>query len=1135
VQDYANEAYSDAETFVTAINEQLIREQGSIIPNASMAMPAATNTARPAGYFPYGSSNIDTIEYGSDQTGDDKCVVVNVGTQSTSGIISPAFSLTGDTDRYSVAVSIKTFNNVASGNVTVSVAYSSTPLTASQSAIANTSVFSGVQTGATKNVLATDQISSGYSSILATWDRGSGAPDGVASIIIECNVAFVVDYILVRTQSCSFDLADTQAQQRRDEAVAQVQNYSDGLTDAMNQEAGSLLGNPGFTAWKYDSAVSQYQMVKHWASTGTASATPPLRAIKSSEDAGNGLATGEYVLSRGQRGSMAVLTGGVTSGILSSPFVLPPGLETTDANGNTVTSTGRYTVAFKVRMASTAAYGLSIIAHEANIITEDEFIYDDSDIQSGVSVHSTDNKQPIDLINLTTPDIEVGYNGDTTIEWIPVDDGESQGDTDNVRTNYDVWYTITGTYTPSSQAKSVCFELKIMDNPYSQNPALYIDYANLIQQTIDADFADALAQARAEKEADDIYEERAIEVAETAGNLLYNGNFSLSTKTRGTTKYAKGWSPAKNSSGVTVTGPVNHLSYARPTVNSGLVVANSSLCNGVISKPFRILNDDYKIEVKAKASTTISMSIVVFYWSTDDLTADDAGEECIALIDDGSYSVHDPANYSIQTGCQHDVLLTWNPSTSSFLNQRKIANWDADAANAEWAAIGVFQDSTSGSFEILNISCKKNTAGLSGFRNKGFNDILTGRFSSSSSSGLAVFDFARLVGLGMYPTSAELPGIDGDEIQIKPGINFFGEGVYDGTYTNYSSWWNYKDNTGTYSTQKQYNGGAHQTFPEKLYKPYEATTALNSNGGLVFSKPKYFKNDASFTATNISDPTLVGTPGSQFPKGISYFYPEVSSRIGWDYENNFLYLKSGAATTDHWRIDATTSGQLRFRYGVYTRGYLDNDYGASSYAGDGSGPYAKEVGSGLDLNHFTGQHRSKSDNVNIDNHKGLIVVSTGRYDTRGISNETKQISINNAHPIVALATKRNQKSCYGVVSNAEDTDDNGNLIFKFGNFVSVRPQDTEQDNRLVINSLGEGGIWITNINGSLENGDYITTSEIPGHGMRQDDDLLHNYTVAKITQDCDFELNNPYYDCVEFEYEGTIYRKAFVGCTYHCG
>ncbi len=85
------------------------------------------------------------------------------------------------------------------------------------------------------------------------------------------------------------------------------------------------------------------------------------------------------------------------------------------------------------------------------------------------------------------------------------------------------------------------------------------------------------------------------------------------------------------------------------------------------------------------------------------------------------------------------------------------------------------------------------------------------------------------------------------------------------------------------------------------------------------------------------------------------------------------------------------------------------------------------------------------------------------------------------------------------------------------------------------NALGEGKILVTNINGNIENGDYITTCEIPGYGMKQDDDLLHNYTVAKITQDCLFDLNSTTYECEEIQHNGQTYRVAFVGCTYHCG
>ena len=103
-----------------------------------------------------------------------------------------------------------------------------------------------------------------------------------------------------------------------------------------------------------------------------------------------------------------------------------------------------------------------------------------------------------------------------------------------------------------------------------------------------------------------------------------------------------------------------------------------------------------------------------------------------------------------------------------------------------------------------------------------------------------------------------------------------------------------------------------------------------------------------------------------------------------------------------------------------------------------------------------------------------------------------------------------------------------------GRWVSVYEKGLGDD-RLIINSLGEGAIWVCSINGDLENGDYITTCEIPGHGMKQDDDLLHNYTVAKITCDCSFDLNSSVYRCEEFQHEGVTYRRAFVGCTYHCG
>tara|TARA_B100001093_G_scaffold57028_1_gene48232 strand:- start:493 stop:933 length:441 start_codon:yes stop_codon:yes gene_type:complete len=139
------------------------------------------------------------------------------------------------------------------------------------------------------------------------------------------------------------------------------------------------------------------------------------------------------------------------------------------------------------------------------------------------------------------------------------------------------------------------------------------------------------------------------------------------------------------------------------------------------------------------------------------------------------------------------------------------------------------------------------------------------------------------------------------------------------------------------------------------------------------------------------------------------------------------------------------------------------------------------------------------------------------------------------------------------------------------------------DTRPYINSVGEGAVWVSDKNGNLESGDYITSCTIPGYGMKQDSEFLANYTVAKITMDCDFnpvtqsvkqilkdsdgnnildsngfvqwenhptETEKAYNmrylladgtQITEEDYTTrklngeTVYRAAFVGCTYHCG
>jgi len=155
---------------------------------------------------------------------------------------------------------------------------------------------------------------------------------------------------------------------------------------------------------------------------------------------------------------------------------------------------------------------------------------------------------------------------------------------------------------------------------------------------------------------------------------------------------------------------------------------------------------------------------------------------------------------------------------------------------------------------------------------------------------------------------------------------------------------------------------------------------------------------------------------------------------------------------------------------------------------------------------FTGQHRTfvKDTPTNqLDDKEGLIVVADQNEFIKmsgGVAYGNDAITINESLPLVSLSTKAKDKRCFGVLSTTEDPETRKEV---HGNFASLM-QKEEGDTRVYVNSVGEGAIWVVNTNGTLESGDYITTSNVAGYGMKQDDDILHNYTVAKILMDCDF-------------------------------
>ena len=198
-------------------------------------------------------------------------------------------------------------------------------------------------------------------------------------------------------------------------------------------------------------------------------------------------------------------------------------------------------------------------------------------------------------------------------------------------------------------------------------------------------------------------------------------------------------------------------------------------------------------------------------------------------------------------------------------------------------------------------------------------------------------------------------------------------------------------------------------------------------------------------------------------------------------------------------IDASNSssdGDLHFMYKKHAgswvkRGYMSDSTNVSN----------------ID---FTGQHRCDAIDVNADLHQGLIVVTTGAIkNLNGSTNPT----INEALPVIELCNTYMDKCVYGVVSNKEEE---GSRKYEIGTFVSVFDKKDGVD-RTIINSVGEGAIWVNDNHGDIKNGDLIC-ADLGGYGTLQDDDIIHSYTVGKATMDA-------------------IYTdgKAFIACVYYCG
>jgi hypothetical protein len=228
-----------------------------------------------------------------------------------------------------------------------------------------------------------------------------------------------------------------------------------------------------------------------------------------------------------------------------------------------------------------------------------------------------------------------------------------------------------------------------------------------------------------------------------------------------------------------------------------------------------------------------------------------------------------------------------------------------------------------------------------------------------------------------------------------------------------------------------------------------------------------------------------------------------------------MTIETGAGGK-YWRMiasDYLSLGRLAFGYSTNNTSWSDSGY---------------LVPASNNQMNFTGQHRTFIKDVpffQVGDLEGLVVSSDQNKYIKmsgGIEAGSNAITTNESLPVVSLSNVVTDKRCFGVISASEDPEKREEMHGKFGSVFEKEKGDT----RVYINSVGEGAIWVVNTNGSLESGDYITTSNVTGYGQKQDDDTLHNYTVAKITMDCDF---NPAFQPVQQILRSNVVETYYLG------
>jgi hypothetical protein len=165
-------------------------------------------------------------------------------------------------------------------------------------------------------------------------------------------------------------------------------------------------------------------------------------------------------------------------------------------------------------------------------------------------------------------------------------------------------------------------------------------------------------------------------------------------------------------------------------------------------------------------------------------------------------------------------------------------------------------------------------------------------------------------------------------------------------------------------------------------------------------------------------------------------------------------------------------------------------------------------------NTFTGGHVGQTDEDISKWEIGMVLAVTGDI----LEKNGELSSVCRALCKVRLSNGRKDKAAIGVYTGARKGKDQVDKGDDDGHDVKGFDRNKEM---ISYNAVGEGKILVCDTNGNIEIGDYICSSTKAGFGEKQDDDLLHNYTIAKATEKVDWSKE-------------TI-KEKLIACTYHAG